>query len=61
MRALYWAYGAATAGSFLTFGVSLYLYGVTASFPVFFARSITVTLLAFILIFAAAFRLTELN
>lgn len=61
MKPVYWAYGTASLGSFLAFGVSLYLYGVTASFTTFLVRSMSVIFLTFVLIFTISFELTDVD
>lgn len=61
MKPVYWAYGAASLGSFLAFSASLYLYGTTATFPTFLIRSMTVILLTFTLIVTISFKLINPN
>ncbi|WP_435126506.1 hypothetical protein [Halobaculum sp. D14] len=55
-KAAYWAFGAACAGTLVALTLSLYLTGPPGSFLAFFARSLAVIGVSFLVVFAVAFR-----
>lgn len=58
-RPVLWAFSAAIAGTALAFGLSVYRFGVPASFPLFFLRSIAVIGLSLTLSIAIILRYAE--